>query len=509
MGIVLPEFITQPTIIVKMKLVFTLLLFACIGTTAAQSVAVNTDGSTAHASSIMDVKSNTKGMLLPRMTTNERNAISNPEKGLLVFDTDKNSFVFFDGQNWNALAFTSPSLLQPIERTLGGEESAFGNAVAISGNYIIAGAFNDTVNGVKAGAAYILHKGANGNWVQQARLTAPDGTGSARFGFSVDIDGDYAIVGASNKQVNGLNFCGKVYIYHRNGDAWELEASFTEASPQGYVYFGSDVAISVNSSHGVVAVGSAHYATVGGASHKGRVTAFRRSAAGVWSLQQTISSGQAVANDFFGFSVDVDGDIMVIGAPGTDVNGINAAGAAYIWTYSAAGWLQQTRLTQTKQDGQFGYACSMEGARIAIAAPGAAYTTGYSAPVYVYTVHSTLGWVNSAVIFIQEGTLSMNFGVPLSFSGDYLIIGAPAASIGSLGNVNVNNIPGQVYLYKNYSTNKYTLQQKFSAPVPRNNDAFGISVGMSASGYVLSYFLKEADVEYNSVQSSIQIGSVN
>jgi hypothetical protein len=66
----------------------------------AQSVSLNTDGSEAHASAILDVKSTSKGMLVPRMTSAERSGIVNPALGLLVFDTDRNTFWFYDDNAW-------------------------------------------------------------------------------------------------------------------------------------------------------------------------------------------------------------------------------------------------------------------------------------------------------------------------------------------------------------------------------------------------------------------------
>ena len=69
-----------------------------------QSVAINNDGSDPHPSSILDIKSNTKGLLIPRMTTAERDLITDPAKGLLVFDDDENTFYFHNGGGWIALS---------------------------------------------------------------------------------------------------------------------------------------------------------------------------------------------------------------------------------------------------------------------------------------------------------------------------------------------------------------------------------------------------------------------
>ncbi len=88
-----------------MKKILLSLSVTLIGAIAinAQSVSVNTDGSTADASSILDVKSTTKGMLVPRMTTAQRTAIITPANGLLVYDTDAKSFWYYNGSVWTNL----------------------------------------------------------------------------------------------------------------------------------------------------------------------------------------------------------------------------------------------------------------------------------------------------------------------------------------------------------------------------------------------------------------------
>ena len=74
-----------------------------LNNTWAQSVAINTDGSTADATAILDVKSTGKGILIPRMTTVQRTAITSPATGLLVFDTGTNAFWYYNGTAWTKL----------------------------------------------------------------------------------------------------------------------------------------------------------------------------------------------------------------------------------------------------------------------------------------------------------------------------------------------------------------------------------------------------------------------
>ncbi len=82
----------------KSKLFFISLLF--LVSNAFAQVAVNTDGSTADPSAMLDVKSNTAGILIPRMTAAQRDAISNPVPGLMVFVTTDSTFYFYKNSGW-------------------------------------------------------------------------------------------------------------------------------------------------------------------------------------------------------------------------------------------------------------------------------------------------------------------------------------------------------------------------------------------------------------------------
>ena len=68
----------------------------------AQSVGINNNSP--HISSILDVQSSTKGMLVPRMTSIQRAAIATPAAGLFVYDTDTNSYWYYNGTAWNVLS---------------------------------------------------------------------------------------------------------------------------------------------------------------------------------------------------------------------------------------------------------------------------------------------------------------------------------------------------------------------------------------------------------------------
>ena len=111
----------------KILLSLSVILFGSIAMNA-QSVSVNTDGSTADASSIFDVKSTTKGMLVPRMTTAQRTAIVSPANGLLVYDTDVKSFWYYNGTAWTNITAASGgagNLSLPFYTSVNVNDSAF------------------------------------------------------------------------------------------------------------------------------------------------------------------------------------------------------------------------------------------------------------------------------------------------------------------------------------------------------------------------------------------------
>ncbi|MCD4825171.1 MAG: FG-GAP repeat protein, partial [Phycisphaerae bacterium] len=120
----------------------------------------------------------------------------------------------------------------------------FGRSVAVSGSYAIAGAYGDDDGGSFSGSAYVFYKdqgGAN-TWGQQMKLTASDAAESDNFGQAVAIAGDYAVAGAYGNDDAGSN-SGSAYVFKRDGDQWTQVAKLTASDAAEEDRFGYSVAI--------------------------------------------------------------------------------------------------------------------------------------------------------------------------------------------------------------------------------------------------------------------------
>lgn len=116
-------------------LVFIIFIVSVLSAHSQNNIGIGTI--TPDASALLDLSSSSKGILIPRMTTAQRNAIASPSKGLMVFDNDTNSFWYFNGSNWTSLA-GSASLTLPYQQTINSSGSGFdiinqGNGAAIQG----------------------------------------------------------------------------------------------------------------------------------------------------------------------------------------------------------------------------------------------------------------------------------------------------------------------------------------------------------------------------------------
>jgi hypothetical protein len=370
----------------KLVLFFTIILLQQI---FYAQVSVNTTGSSAAASSMLDVSSNNKGMLIPRMTSVQRKAIVNPEMGLLVFDTDRQTVYLFDGVEWKPLMAVADNKAPLVSRSPIGAYtySKFGASVAIHNNYAVVGAPGDSANGVFSGAVYIFAK-VNGTWVQEEKIYPSDGASGDKFGMSVEIHDDHIIVGAPDKTVNNQSKRGAVYIFKR----------------------------------------------------------FNR----YWDQLTILHASNGIADDYFGFSLAFNGQYIAVGTPYKDLPGKMNGGTVYIFGLLNNVWSQKANLTapDVLTGIQFGYHVALHGTTLAVGSPSGITDNVITGAVYMFSRADLNGytWIFAQKLNPSSLTTLSEFGHSVAVNSNTLLIGIPKYN-------NANTVPNSGAVWKYVKVN--------------------------------------------------------
>jgi hypothetical protein len=263
------------------------------------------------------------------------------------------------------------------------------------------------------GSAYVFTRSGT-TWTQQAKLTGSTVVSGDEFGYSVAISGDTIVVGARAESSTDDAYNGDAYVFTRSGTTWSQQAKFSDTLSSGNSHFGYSVDIDGNT----IVVG-APMDSPGTSDHRGRCHIYTRSGTS-WSLQQSLASSTGDDYAYFGADVAIDGDTVVVGSSVEDSSGNNNCGAAYIFTRSGTSWSQQERFAPTTAtNAYFGNAVDISGDTAIIGAYGES-NTGRGV-VRIYTRSGT-SWSLEQTLLSRTGTNEM-FGMPVDIEDDVCVIG--------------------------------------------------------------------------------------
>jgi len=216
------------------------------------------------------------------------------------------------------------------------------------------------------GSQYPLHIDP---YIQGQKLVASDAATSDNFGNSVALseDGNTALIGKYNKTVNGRTPAGAAYVFVRpsGGTTWTQQQELVASDAAYQDFFGSSVALSGDGN--TVLIG-AYGKNVNRHGQAGAAYVFVRPSGGTaWTQQQELTASDADYQDLFGYPVALsgDGNTALIGASLKTVTGQMQAGAAYVFVRPSGGttWTQQQELTasDTASNDQFGSSVALSG----------------------------------------------------------------------------------------------------------------------------------------------------
>ena len=248
-------------------------------------------------------------------------------------------------------------LQEKLNASAGVAGDRFGAAVSVLADRIAIGA-PGADNGT--GAAYVFEN-LGGNWTQTARLQAADADVDHAFGSSVALATDTLIAGAPHwaSSTLGAFSQGAAYVFVRNSPAWEQQARLLSPSPANGQLFGS--ALAVSAERALIGAPLANAGT-------GNAHVFLR-AGSTWTQQAQITpAGGGLPGDRFGWSVSLDADQALIGAPFA----LDGCGASTRYVFAAGNWTAsaETLVSDHVPGGLNGWSVSLLGPRRVIGVPG-------------------------------------------------------------------------------------------------------------------------------------------
>jgi hypothetical protein len=382
----------------------------------------------------------------------------------------------------------------------------FGYSVSISGDTIVVGVPWDDVGGIDSGSAFIFQRnqGGAGNWGMVTILAASDGARNDYFGTSVSISRDTVVVGAYLHEFGGNDNQGSAYVFERNlggADNWGEVIMLRASDGEDGDWFGWTVFISDN----MIVIGASND-DVGVNNAQGSASAFVR-IGNVWLEEGHPVAFDGANNDWFGESVSISGYTVVIGAPADEIGAIAGQGSAYIFKRNQGGpdnWGLVVKLTASNgsaQD-QFGKCVSISGDTIAVGAPyDDVGVNNDQGSVYVFNRNQggADNWSEITNITAFDGAADDYFGSSVLISGDRIVVGAPCDDVGA------NDDQGSAYIFERNQggADNWGEVAKLTASNGEFNDQFGSSVSISGDTIIVGALID--DVGANIDQGSAYI----
>ena len=365
----------------------------------------------------------------------------------------------------SVITLSAQNLNEGIKKVIQESKGAdnFGKSVSVYGNYAVVGAWTEDEKGPEAGAAYLFHRADEGkdDWALIKKLTASDGAAFNNFGTSVFIYDNQVAVSAPGND----DFTGAVYIFQKNQggtDNWgEMKKVVSHDGMDGD-YFGNSIAMTDQ----YLLIGA--YGNDQNGNKSGAAYLFKKEKNN-WSELKKLSAENSGTNDQFGVSVALNNERAVIGADND-----NGVGSITIFAKEEGGennWGEQVQIfpSDRQQKSRFGRSVAIHGNYMAVGAPR---TDGSSGTVYLFKQNfgGKNNWGELKKMKALDGDVNDQFGRHLSLSENCLIVGSEGHFMKA----------GAVYMYKKEKggTDNWGNSEKLMANDAAPGDLFGSSVAI-------------------------------
>jgi len=399
------------------------------------------------------------------------------------------------------------SKLTPDDRRF---KDNFGYAVSASANFAVIGAPNsdtgvdDTTKVNNAGSAYFYLKTGEGQWDQHQKIVASDRTKGDGFGASASISNDYAVIGtvADDQDASGgqfLNLSGSAYFFERNDENnWEEVQKLVPNDRAEEDQFGLASAVQGDA----IIVGAAQQdLDVNGGNpipNAGAAYIFERTNDGQWLQTQKLTAPSRQERMLFGWSVDVNADLAIVGAPeepGT-LNGqaVARGGAAYIFRRGSDFiWRLEQKITPNDPSFEdfFGRAVHITNDQAFVSATFKEVSNNDgeevsdAGAVYVFDRQPDGTWIQSQILRAYQPTFNEKFGDSFNVGGSYLIVGGHHKRRTAAAQDTIFKI-GSTYVFQRRATGRWGIVAELNAEDQMEFDEFGSDVAISGGDAIIS-----------------------
>lgn len=352
-----------------------------------------------------------------------------------------------------------------------------GNSLAYDNGYLLAGAPFDMDSNLNNAGSSRMFKKINGYWEPYYSLYSPTPQHDGWFGTQVAMRDNYIICGAPKEDVNGIIRQGRAYIFSWSdiggNPVASLQASLSQSSGAIDDFYGGSV--DINTDYAIV--GAPTY----GSTDAGKAYTYKRNGSS-WTEMSPFFIPFIASGDNFGYAVAVNGQYAVVGAPKANINGQNDKGRVYIYKVNAAntGWDYITTLSPTNEPDSiyFGKSIYLRGDTLLVGAPGYAFPGNRTGKAFLY-IRNGNSWILQATLFPPDRNMNDGFGNAVYFHNRHIIIGAKAARIGA------NNNQGKSYIFS-YTGNGWEHESTLVSSDGRTEDGFGTGVILSGNEVMVS-----------------------
>jgi len=331
---------------------------------------------------------------------------------------------------WSGADWDTVSTLGPAESEAG---DRFGSALAVDGDTLLVGAYGwasgrDDPDTDAAGAAYVFER-ADGEWVEQTRLVPADGDAYDRFGYSLAVEDGTALIGAYNDEDPNGDSAGAAYVFERTGDGWSQQSKLFPEDGDEQDYFGRSVDLDGDRA----LIGARRATTLLGGEKAGAAYVFERTGAS-WSQQAKLTPRDGDSWDRFGEAVALDGTTALVGAYGDEDpvgdGRFDGAGSAYVFERREGQWRQQAKLTAEASEptDAFGVEVALDGGTALVGAPTHDIEGVEDAGTAVVFRQDGTEWTESDSYTAAMPTENGRFGTAVELGTEIVAVGAPGAA---------------------------------------------------------------------------------